>query len=103
MSSKSISRSLLTVKQLHRKHNAFPEAGLRYYIFHAKPRKNSRGEIIPGNGLLEAGAILWIGRKVLIDEDRFLAWLESQQSYKDLTSLSVQSGSTMPASCHERC
>ena len=73
-------RSLLTIKLFSKKHPAFSEAGLRYYIFNAESRKNSRGETIPGNGLAEAGAILRIGRKVLVDEDRFFQWLDSQQA-----------------------
>ena len=72
-------RSLLTVKLFSKKHPAFSEAGLRYYIFNAKARKNSRGETIAGNGLAKAGAIVRIGRKLLIDEQRFFTWLDNQQ------------------------
>lgn len=55
----------LTVKQVAAKHPAFSEAALRYYIFNEKQ-----------NGL--SGAIRRIGRKVLINEERFLNWIDAQ-------------------------
>jgi hypothetical protein len=59
---------------------AFPSAGLtpaaiRSQIFKADDRLNSRGEKIAGNGLAAYGAIIRRGRKVLIDLDRYGAWL----------------------------
>lgn len=59
---------------------AFATAGLtpsaiRAQIFKADDRLNSRGEKISGNGLAKAGAIIRRGRKVLIDLDRYGAWL----------------------------
>jgi len=59
---------------------AFPAAGLtpaaiRAQIFKAEDRLNSRGEKIHGNGLAAAGAIIRRGRKILIDLDRYGAWL----------------------------
>ncbi len=56
----------LTVKQMAQKHNAFSESSLRYHIFHEKR-----------NGL--SIAIRRVGRKILIREDEFLAWLEGQK------------------------
>ena len=50
-------------------------AAIRANIFKAADRLNSRGEKINGNGLAEAGAIIRRGRKVLIDLDRYGAWL----------------------------
>jgi hypothetical protein len=38
-------------------------------IHHAAPRRNSRGEIIPGNGY--ATAFVRVGRRVLVDEAEF--------------------------------
>lgn len=64
-------RTLLTVRQFSERHPAFPESGLRYLIFNAKPRTRSSGDNIPGNGLEESGAIVRLGRKVLLDEQRF--------------------------------
>ncbi len=63
-----------TVEQFAEANPAFTPAALRNLIFKAEPRKSSRGEI-PGNGLAEAGAIVRLGRRVLIDEARFLAWV----------------------------
>jgi hypothetical protein len=54
--------TLLTVKQFNQKHPAFPIGGLRHQIFHEHE-----------NGLSEAGAIVRIGRKVLINEERYFA------------------------------
>ncbi len=50
-------------------------AAIRARIFKAADRTNSRGEKIPGNGLAASGAIIRRGRKVLIDVDRYGAWL----------------------------
>lgn len=69
-------RQLFTVRQFSDKHAAWTEPALRNLIFHSKSRKTSRGRI-PGNGL--APAIVRIGRKVLIDEERFFEWVDTQQ------------------------
>lgn len=50
-------------------------AAIRANIFKSADRHNSRGEKIKGNGLAAAGAIIRRGRKVLIDIDRYGAWL----------------------------
>jgi len=50
-------------------------SAIRANIFKSEDRKNSRGEKIAGNGLAAAGAIIRRGRKVLIDVDRYGAWL----------------------------
>lgn len=70
-------RTLYTVRQFSAKHPAFPPAGLRHLIFLSEERESSKGKL-PGNGLKESGAILRAGRKVLIDEARFLIWLDQQ-------------------------
>ena len=69
-------RVLLTVRQFSRKHPSFPEGGLRYLIFHARPRRSTRGDL-PGNGL--EMALVRVGRRVLIDEAKFFGWIDSQQ------------------------
>jgi len=66
-----------TVAQFSARNPAFSEPALRNLIFKAGARQSSRGEV-PGNGLVEAGAILRIGRKVLIDEGRFFDWVQQQ-------------------------
>ena len=73
-------RILLTVKEFSKRHSAFPEAGLRSYIFNAADRFSSSGEVIPGNKLEESGALIRIGRKVLLDETKFFQWLDMQQA-----------------------
>ena len=57
-----------TVKQFNTKHPAFPIGTLRHQIFHEST-----------NGLAKSGAIIRNGRRVLIREDRYFAWLESNQ------------------------
>jgi len=59
--------ALWTVKQFSQQHQAFPEGGLRHRIFYAE-----------SNGLKESGAIVRNGRRILIDEEKFFAWLEAQ-------------------------
>jgi len=63
----------------------FADAGetpsaIRANIFKADDRYNSRGEKIPGNGLAATGAIIRRGRKVLIDIDRYGAWLSGHKN-----------------------
>ncbi len=58
---------LSTVKQFTAKHAAFTNGGIRSLVFNERT-----------NGLAKAGAIVRIGRKVLIDEIKFFAWVEAQ-------------------------
>jgi hypothetical protein len=51
---------------------------IRCNVFKADSRLNSRGETIQGNGLAAYGAIIRRGRRVLIDLDRYGAWLAGQ-------------------------
>lgn len=57
----------LTVQQFTAKHTAFTTGGLRSLIFNEHQ-----------NGLTKSGAIVRIGRKVLINEKLFFAWVQSQ-------------------------
>ena len=57
----------LTVQQFTAKHTAFNTGGLRSLIFNEHQ-----------NGLAKSGAVVRIGRKVLIDETKFFSWVESQ-------------------------
>lgn len=52
-------------------------SSLRHMLFNAKPRKNSKGEALPSNGLEESGAIMRFGKSILIDLDKFDAWVAS--------------------------
>lgn len=70
-------RTVFTVAQFAERHPAFSQAALRNLIFKADEREGANGKI-SGNGLIEAGALIRIGRKVLIDEDRFFVWVDEQ-------------------------
>ncbi len=61
---------LLTVLQLTREQPGFSEHSLRWLLFKANE-----------NGLAKSGAIKRNGRRVLIDEIKFLEWVDSRQSY----------------------
>jgi|GEM_PF-1854714 len=56
-----------TVNQYADENPAFSQGGLRHLIFN----ENS-------NGLAESGAVVRVGRKVLIDGDKFADWIASQ-------------------------
>ena len=60
---------LQSIKQFSEANPAYTESALRNLTFKAEPRQSTVGTI-PGNGLIEAGAILRVGRKVLIDPPR---------------------------------
>ena len=70
---------LLTVRQFSERNPAFTEASLRNLIFKAQSRQSSKG-VIPGNGLVECGAIIRISRKILVNEKRFFEWINKQQT-----------------------
>ena len=70
-----------TVAQFSVQNPAFTEPALRNLIFKADSRESTLG-IIPGNSLIESGAIVRLGRKVLIHEERFFAWVEFQGARK---------------------
>jgi hypothetical protein len=59
--------TFLSVKQIVKTQPAFTTGGLRAWIFNEH-----------NNGLAKSGAILRIGRKVLIDNDKLTTWIESQ-------------------------
>jgi len=56
-----------TVQQFSKQHEAFKASGLRALIFNEHT-----------NGLAKSGAIIRLGRKVLINEFKFFSWLEAQ-------------------------
>jgi len=59
--------NLQTVSQFAESNPAFPIGGLRWMIFNEDK-----------NGLKAAGAIVRVGRKVLIDTDKYFQWVHSQ-------------------------
>lgn len=75
----SAPRDLFTIAQFSQRYPAWTPPALRNLVLHSADRLNSRGERIPGNGLAEAGAIVRIGRRVLIDEQAFFRWIAQQQ------------------------
>lgn len=77
----SAPRNLRTVNQFSAAWDAWTPPALRNLILNAADRVNSRGERIPGNGLLEVGAIVRVGRRVLIDEQAFFRWIADQQKH----------------------
>lgn len=56
-----------TVSQFCEKYPAFKEGGVRNQIFNETK-----------NGLAESGAIVRIGRKVLINDAKYFSWIENQ-------------------------
>lgn len=73
----SPTRPVFTVRQFAERNAAFSESALRNLIHKADTRHSTRGDV-SGNGLAEAGAIIRVGRKVLIDEARFFDWIDAQ-------------------------
>jgi hypothetical protein len=59
--------TLHTVRQHAEKHPAFTQGAIRMLIFNEH-----------NNGMAKAGVIVRIGRKVLIDEDKFFSWIDAQ-------------------------
>ena len=62
-------------------HNWPTSGAWRALIFNADTRKTSKGTI-KGNGLIEAGVIRRVGRRVLVNPARFFAWVEAQGAAK---------------------
>jgi len=62
------SRLIFTFKQFVTRHPCVKKGGLRFQIFQAKK-----------NGLEESGALLRIGRKILIDEPKYFGWIDDLQ------------------------
>lgn len=72
-------RRIFTLKKFAQRHNSFLTLpALTNQVFKANERHSTRG-MIPGNGMNEAGAIVRVNGRVLIDEDRYFAWLDSLQ------------------------
>jgi hypothetical protein len=64
-------KNLSTVNQFVEKHPWLTKGGIRSYIF-----------LQDTNGLAASGAIIRIGRKILIEEDKFFKWIETQNQEK---------------------
>ncbi len=79
MAAEGTANRFLTIPQLSEIRPAFTKAALRDIAFKADDRKNSRGEVIKGNGSGPAGVWLKLGSKRLADLPRFDAWVESHR------------------------
>lgn len=53
---------------------------LRQWVFYSKPRYSASGHTIPGNGF--DVCLLRVGRKLLVNLDRFEEWLHSHHEQK---------------------
>ena len=61
---------LVNVVQLSEAVPALTQAGIRWLIFNAKQ-----------NGLDESGALIRLGRRVLIDEEKFVVWVRAHGAH----------------------
>ena len=61
-------RVLRTVRQHCDRHPFVTEGGVRFQIFNRQT-----------NGLEKSGALVRLGRKILIDENKYFDWIDSQQ------------------------
>ena len=74
-----VSQNLFKLKNFVGRHPDFLTLpSLTNQVFKAKPRFSTKGKI-PGNGMLDFGVIVRIGRNVLIDEDAYFRWVDAQQ------------------------
>jgi hypothetical protein len=76
MNTANPSRTYLTIPCFSKKHEPFTQGAIRALIWKSRPRFNkTSGEVTPGNGM--DVAILRVGRRLYIDEQRFFEWLSS--------------------------
>ena len=68
-------RTLSTVRQFSEKNPAFSQGSIRNLIHLSTERYSSKGKI-PDNGLDKA--LVRIGRKILIDDQKFFQWIDAQ-------------------------
>lgn len=56
------------------------ESSLRHLIFQSENRYASNGQIIIGNGMLQAGVIKRFGKRILIDIEKLRLWVDSNHT-----------------------
>lgn len=78
----SAPRDLLTVEQFSGRYPPWSQPALRNLILNSEDRVAASGQRVAGNGLAEAGAIVRVGRRVLVSESRFFAWIACQQRHR---------------------
>lgn len=73
---RDVSDRLLTVRQLAERHPAFSEASIRWALWCSRSPGDTRArEIYAGLST----AVIRLGRRVLIDEPKFLSWVRGAQ------------------------
>jgi hypothetical protein len=78
----SAPRDLFTVEQFSARRPAWTKPALRNLILNAEDRFSARGAQVAGNRLAEFGAVVRVGRRVLIDEQAFFRWIAEQQKQR---------------------
>ena len=68
-------RTLSTVRQFSEKNPAFSQGSIRNLIHLSTERYSSKGKI-PDKGL--DMALIRIGRKIIIDDQKFFQWIDAQ-------------------------
>lgn len=71
-------RRIWSVGQFAERFPAWSPASLRALIYTSEDRISHGGDVIKGNGLRKSGAIIRVGRRVLIDEEAFFRWIAEQ-------------------------
>jgi hypothetical protein len=84
-------RQLSTVNQLTEKYRFVTPGAIRCHIFNAD-----------SNGLEESGALVRIGRRVFIDEEKFFDWIDSLQG-KPIPKLKNKPPKIEKKAIHEIC
>ena len=77
---KNKNTELATVNQLPQKlgyTDWLTPSMVRHHIFASGKRIGADGEPLPTNGLKETGAIVRLGRKILIDVEKYRTWVLS--------------------------
>jgi hypothetical protein len=73
-------RRLFTLPKFAERHRSFLTLpALTNQVFKARSRESTKG-VIPGNGMLDHGAIVRINGRVLVDEAGYFRWLDAKQS-----------------------
>lgn len=55
------------------------ESSFRHLVFNSRTRCGASGQKMVGNGLAESGALIRIGRRILVDPVKFREWLLSHR------------------------
>ena len=73
-------RRLFTLPKFAERHASFLTLpALTNQVFKSRSRESSKGEI-PGNGMLDHGAVVRLNGRVLIDEDGYFRWVDAKQT-----------------------